>query len=159
MDEIPCRTSRGRRRQGIRLSFPPRPHIPLTRKTIKRRMFLKRSQSMPSGCSAHKPQQDSSLVLVPGLLDPARSKTCLETPFRKAWVLLLLSRAEEWRCSRMTLSLHPSLRGWSGRLALFGLRGSTWTHLDSYCNETLCWTPKKKSYSVKTRFTGKIPNE
>lgn len=95
MDEIPCRMSRGRSRQGVRLPFLPRPHIPLTRKMIKRRMFLKRSQSMPSGCSAHKPQRDTSLVLVLGLLDSAHSKTCLEMPFRKAWVLPLLSRAEE----------------------------------------------------------------
>lgn len=154
MDEIPCRTSRGRSRQGVRLPFLPRPHIPLTRKMIKRWMFLKRSQSMPSGCSAHKPQQDASLVLVLGLLDSARSKTCLEMPFRKAWVLPLLSRAEEWRCSRMTLSLHPKLRGWSGRLALFGLWVSARTHLDSYCNETLCWTPKEKILQCEDKIYG-----
>lgn len=65
--------------------------------------------------------------------------------------------AEEWRCSIMTLFPHPKLLGWSGRLALFGLWVRTWTHLDSYCNETLCWTPKKNLTEWGQDLQGRYP--
>ena len=65
--------------------------------------------------------------------------------------------AKGWRYSIMTLFPHPELLGWPEGLALPGFWVTAETHLDSYCNETLCWAPKKNPTECGQDLQGRYP--